>query len=1682
MAHNLLAMNAERMTGINSAKKAKTTEKLSSGYRINRAADDASGLAISEGMRRMIRGLNQGTANAKDGISWVKIGDGSLNEAHAILHRMTELSVKSLNGTYTDSDREMMQVEFEQLQTEIDRLTDATRFNEKHIFAEHEFPYYQHEGNKQWQQDEKHVVKDGENNLIIDYQIDDNSPVEHAEITVPPGQYSTQELVDEIDTALEKAGLKDKGLVLEFTRTGYCNMNIEGGVSIEGISGGLEYLIHDMYGGGSAGSLIGTTSFPTADSTVTIFKNVNDELIFDIVKLDGTTETLNLTGANAIPEGTYTRKDLINYLNENTILKNTSVKAVEYGNCIKLESDDSIITRLKGNMFKVDYAEKKEQVATSVFYDNIGYSEATPYAAYLKGGAVLTTDNTDIYHQYFHIDSNNNELIIQPNDSTVPKTLTIADGDYTAGQMSEVLNKLFKDNGLDSELTASEYTDPETRRKGIEITSLKEGLGSKVGIDSKSSAYKTLFTTHAYNQLEIKETYTKETKDDKTAWFQGGKDFVPLVGGNIKNLPLTVIEGKNDKFTLNINGTKRTVTLKAGRYDNTSDLTSAVKDAIDAAADRLSDAKQKEIFKSINVTLSSNCIRLTSDHEDVVSIEAEAIADNTGYSELFTTTTNYKHVTAVSEDGVDILNTPVSVPVNLKSGENTFKVTLDGHEFDVTIPVKKYDTEQDLLDAINAALPKAKTEQINKPFEVDPEYGSYNTGVYSGTSGVVASPAVNYSAIGTSNSTQGGGSSGQPLKNTPAAVTFSFSNNWPLKLDSSNNVLKITINKVEKEVTLTAKEYNSIDDLRTELQSQLNTTFTSGQSGVFGGVTVTNSGSKGLTLTANLMKNGVVQDAKLTNIECSTGTSTFLKKINTTEQKASLTIGQDLNDSFTINSNNNNFAFQYYTDGAWKAITVTIPNNTTKANLAAQLNSTAGFKNNGITASIQNNKLVLTANTAKDGDRLRFNSDDCKTTGTNKSCVEAIFKNVDKEEKPPKDLTLNEDLGEPSNTNRTIKIEAGKQKFTVSANGKTATFDIPIGTYDLTTNAGKTKLVNAINTGLKDNGMGEVSVSIDSNYRLVLKNTNTGKGAYTKMIYDGSDTSAMPAMFGTTSWTHQGIKAEFDADKNLKLTAVDKDGNTKKDSTISVNSQYGSIFQTAQPNGTSTIPKSSSTGYHSKTHASINGAPLQGSSVTIDKWNKELNFYYHNGTSSMQRVSLTLDENTYTFAELQTELQSKLDAATGQGVLKAEVTSGGVKILAGNTGSKFYFEDNNSRYYYPSGGFYYNVLRRAPERKEALKERVKDGGYDSTVYAMGRQNVRNGKVITKGVNDVLTMDFTYGTNTKTFSLTLTPGNYSGAGLVRELQSKLNEELKKAGFAENLIQVEIGVGGITLPEDLIGYNNDSLTFKLADNAELPTKDKVTYKIDGIGGNAAFSIFYQTDGDMRVAYVKGSKDVKNGVVVPKDCEFSLNVDGNPYTINVDKGDYTAKEITEYLNKEFKAQNINITAKIEDGNIKLMSTKYGKHPITNITGDARRYLFFEEKGEKDGERGIWIRLSGVDGDGVIIERPVVNTVSLGINSITISKMKYAEKALSRLKAATVEVSGIRTMFGTMENRLEHKVNSNNNAAENTQAAESLIRDADIADEIMELSINRILEQAAQAMLTQANQSKRLVLSLLQ
>ena len=131
--HNLTAMNSSRMLGITTGQQAKTSEKLASGYRINRAADDAAGLSISEKMRYQIKGLNKASTNAQDGVSAIQTAEGALNETHSILQRMNELATQAANDTNTTIDRNAIQAEIDQLTSEIDRIRSTTQFNTQNL-------------------------------------------------------------------------------------------------------------------------------------------------------------------------------------------------------------------------------------------------------------------------------------------------------------------------------------------------------------------------------------------------------------------------------------------------------------------------------------------------------------------------------------------------------------------------------------------------------------------------------------------------------------------------------------------------------------------------------------------------------------------------------------------------------------------------------------------------------------------------------------------------------------------------------------------------------------------------------------------------------------------------------------------------------------------------------------------------------------------------------------------------------------------------------------------------------------------------------------------------------------------------------------------------------------------------------------------------------------------------------------------------------------------------------------------------------------------------------------------------------------------------------------------------------------------------------------------------------------
>ena len=239
--HNITAMNSNRMLGLTTNSLAKSTEKLSSGYRINRAADDAAGLSISEKMRKQIRGLDQASTNAEDGISAVQTAEGALNEVHSMLQRMNELAVQAANGTNSESDRTAIQNEIDQLTTEIDRVSETTKFNETYLLK----------GDKSL--DKKYSYSYGNYNTKVDgaaaFTADKKTGIT---LTYTAGTVDTKQAQDETNELL--VALKDNGVKVSASYDGAAlsyKLELSGSVADKyTVSGGTngEFSISDKEG------------------------------------------------------------------------------------------------------------------------------------------------------------------------------------------------------------------------------------------------------------------------------------------------------------------------------------------------------------------------------------------------------------------------------------------------------------------------------------------------------------------------------------------------------------------------------------------------------------------------------------------------------------------------------------------------------------------------------------------------------------------------------------------------------------------------------------------------------------------------------------------------------------------------------------------------------------------------------------------------------------------------------------------------------------------------------------------------------------------------------------------------------------------------------------------------------------------------------------------------------------------------------------------------------------------------------------------------------------------------------------------------------------------------------------------------------------------------------------------
>lgn len=1603
--NNMPAWNAGRHLNSSVSSKKKSAEKLSSGYRINRSGDDVAGLAISERMRAQIRGLKQGTKNGQDGISWLQIGDGALQDVQDIIQRMSELTLQSLNDTNTQKDRDALEAEFEQLQCELDRIGKTTEFNTKKIFSEHEDVYYQCEGSIYWDHDTVHAVLQGQNDLTFTYQEKEGDTPVSMTINVPPGEYTTQELIDEIDDILgEKCAGGSVEIALQYDKDGYCNVNLEGGEKIDSVEGSLAYLMYDMFKGGGLGALIGTTIFPDDIAELDITTNMNDTMTFYIADINGGNPKPKTI---QIAQGSYNRGELIDILNNQ--LAGTSITAVARGTGIMLSSEDVIVTGFKGNMFKIDGG-----AYTSVFYDNVKYGDVKKDNAVFTGGYVLTTDSRDAEHEKFVIGDHNNVLRLRPNNMENAVDLVIDKGTYTADEMVVKLNSLFKDNGLDlkaEKIDKNQIVGTAGGRKnvtfeGLKITSDVKGIESKIGIDKASSAYDTLFVGQVYNSYGATAVIDNERYSNRDASFTGTK----ILSGVTSALPLT-INSSNDSFILTLKETDSTasaytVTLTDKDYTSAADIVGKINtqiQKIDAYKDKVEALLRTDgtiYFKSVPGT-----------EMDTINVSSSSKA----YSILFQgTSTTYYPSTKTGYGSVDI-NSP-------GGNAGSMTITVGGVPHTVTFP-NSNPTLEEVKDAINSQILAKSTPNEFKHVSAT---GSSSDKSFS-CQGTGSSTVDNWSGDAKGDSKHHEGLVGSYVYNNPAVLELGPKLKENMEINSGNNVLQLTLNGTTKTLTLDENTY-SADSLKDELQKKIDQEFGTG----WGGAEVALDG-KSLTITSRLPQG---YDGKNTSVTCSTGSSTFLSYLNTKEKPAVCVTDLKLDSSIRIDGTCNEFKFKYTEGAETKEIGVTLGSTTySPYSLVTELNRK--LSSTGVTASLSNGYLALTSK--ETGNDVSISYD----TASGGSSAQVLFGRGEL----PADILISDQAMQSS-----IVIGDTNRDFHISVNGTDQPVTLDKGTYS------RQGFVNMLNTKLGSLG----AEAYLSGNCLGFRTTATGSSAAIAMDYQTGG-SAMKSIFGET--VTPGLKAEVNGD-NLKLTAVNTDGN-KINSYISISS--GSSAGLVKPTPvTRVLPPSPYSGYHSRKYSKLDGVDLKSPSTVIDQWNNELSFQFLD-SGSYKQISVTLEDGTYTYDALKQKLQEKLDAQAGSGKINVDVDQKGVLVTAANPGSAYQFAN-------ASGDFYWKVMCECDEVDVDLDPDNKDGTQEVEAYTIGRKNIRNGAEIIHGVSDTFSFDLTYGGSTKTINLTLNAGNYSADGLINHLQTKIDEQLELEGLKKGLIRAQIGgvSSGVYGSDD-----SNSLNLILSNDIDAPAEGE--FVIDGVSGGAAFEIFYQTEGKLIAAYIMGTKDLTEGVTIDENNkDLSFQVDGNIHSITLDEGDYDAEEMVQAVCDKFDAAGAPLTASLENGKLKVSYKKMGIHEIKDVSGGAKMDVFFSENGRKSNEVQH-IQLSSQEGNHTDLTKAVLSTQRLGINSVCITKRKYAEKALTRLKSALDQVSDIRSDFGSTQNRLEASIRNNMNMEENIQASESRIRDADMAREAMIYAKERILSQAGESMMAQANSRNRDIAELL-
>lgn len=559
-----------------------------------------------------------------------------------------------------------------------------------------------------------------------------------------------------------------------------------------------------------------------------------------------------------------------------------------------------------------------------------------------------------------------------------------------------------------------------------------------------------------------------------------------------------------------------------------------------------------------------------------------------------------------------------------------------------------------------------------------------------------------------------------------------------------------------------------------------------------------------------------------------------------------------------------------------------------------------------------------------------------------------------------------------------------------------------------------------------------------------------GPGTYTKETLIAS----INALLADTP-----VRAEISGSK-LSLVSVEQGRHMQFSNVAGIGMERFVNVPTSTQSSTVTESKPSMTGY----------ATLKNEAITIDGSNNDISFTYI-GKDGNETINITLPSGPYDNLEnFVSAINSQLTLLQ-QEKFKFGISSNRIQLQGKEAGAGIGFKEM-------SGKLYDEFFRKQEYNYTGY-------GYDGRTnreeetYILGRQPLGSTIEIFPNVNEILTFDIYKNNDVIKVDVAVPPNTYTRDNFVTAFNTALKEGLKTAGLEEDLMRAQIGMSNAKPPAS---YDKTDKFVLLFNEHNDGRDDSGTYQIQGVRGTAAYTYFYNSQGDPKPSYVIGITDLSKGATIETGVndEFTLDIDDVTKMFTIPAGDYSQGQLLTELNNLLDAGNTGIIASYDNDKLKFSNREYGAIPIDGFAGSARDFLFFRTERRED-QAELKFQVGANSKQSLEYNRIRLSDELLRVNTLTIAHRLGAEKALDRLSLAISSLTEKSGYLGATENRLDHIIRVNSVNVENLMAAESRIRDADIAKELLEKVKNDILLQANQSVLAKASAHPQGILELL-